>query len=353
MENREVVQLMEQLKTTQHAVNPSADWVLKNRTALLSHIARTSEDVPTRTLTLAHLWSALSLIMPQRTVYAVVRPAVIFVLCVSVGTAGWLTTVSASLASLPGDAMYPVKLATESTQAALVQAIQGDAATAELHLSFASRRADEVHKIIEAGTVAAPVNQQHVQQAVENLKSEIQSASANLTSAQHAAPESAVAVAKSIDRKVEELQQSAQEADVHISSLATVAAIQQLKQVADQVKLANVAVTTSTPASTTSTAGVDFTLFITTSTFGSATTTPGVSTTTVSTPGIVIRPIIQHVSNQTAVVAPETASPTAKPNDAFPIRPLELAPNVVDAPTPIKLETWSGEDTSSVLSGSE
>jgi hypothetical protein len=185
MEQREVVQLIEKLKTAQHAVNPDASWVSQNRTQLLQHIARTTEEVPTRTFTLAHVWSALSLVMPQRTVYAVVRPAVIFVLCVSVGTAGWLTTVSASLNSLPGDALYPVKLAAEHTQVAVVQVIQGDAATAELHLSFASRRADEVHKIIEASSTDAAAKQQHVQQAVENLKTEVQSVSQNLALLNH------------------------------------------------------------------------------------------------------------------------------------------------------------------------
>src|SRR5689334_15138466 len=104
MNSREVEQLMNKIKHTQSAVNPRPEWVAETRSRVLRHIELTTAAAPTsRVVTLNHLWTALSFIMPQRTVYAVVRPAVIFIVCFGIGTGGWITTVSASLNSLPGD----------------------------------------------------------------------------------------------------------------------------------------------------------------------------------------------------------------------------------------------------------
>lgn len=330
MEKREVVQLIEKLKDANHSVNPSASWVSQNRAQLLQHIARTTEEIPTRTFSLVHIWSALSLIMPQRTVYSVVRPAVIFVVCFTVGTAGWLTTVSASINSLPGDALYPVKLATEHTQVAVAQVIQGNAATAELHLSFATRRADEVHKIIETTTIDAAGKQERVQQAVENLKTEVQNVSQNLAQAQQGTSGDAVAIAKAVDRKVDELQQTLQAADVHVSGTNTTAvAIQNLRNEIARVKLTDIAVTTSSPASASSTFQIDFTLTLTTSSTPSAPSTS--STATI---------VVGHPAARPTVAAETPTTSTTVINEKFPDRPRELAPDVVDTSTPVKIETW-------------
>ncbi len=72
--------------------------------------------------------------------------ALALVLIVLFGGAG--TTVYASQASLPGDALYPIKTTFEQTQASLA----ADAVRrADLYLEFASHRLDEAEQLIEQG----------------------------------------------------------------------------------------------------------------------------------------------------------------------------------------------------------
>lgn len=230
MKRADVVQSIRSLKGTEHTANPDANWIASSRVRLLNQIDRTTEVIPTRIFSLVHLWSVLSLIMPQRTVYAVVRPAFIFVVCFSLGTAGWLTTVSASLESLPGDTLYPVKLATEHTQVAVVEAMKGSAASTELRLSFVTRRVDEVTKVVAAPAASAEARQERVDIAVENLKTEVQTVSEKLSDVKLNNPESVIHVAQVIERKVDAIQQSLEVAGVTTSSTAAVVAIAQLKQ---------------------------------------------------------------------------------------------------------------------------
>ncbi len=354
MTDEQVVQSIEELRSARHSVNPDEAWVLKTRAKMLQHIALTTEELPRRIFTLNHLWSALSLILPQKTVYAVVRPTVIFVVCFTVGTAGWITTVSASYASLPGDALYPVKIATEQTQAAVVEAIQGKAASAELHLSFASRRVDEVNKIIDApGSVQD--KQSRVDEAVKNLKNDVQSANQNLVSAGQDTPSAGAEVAKAIDRKVGEIKQTFETTGAHISSAATVAALDELRVEVDKAKLA---VVTQPGVAATSTVGV--TVVIVTTTPAVTTTESSVASSTATSAIFLMLPQLGLNTSTTAatttpmpmpVRAIQHWAPAPKPDTShevinqppvkdLPERPQELNSDVVDTATPIGLQSW-------------
>lgn len=342
---QDVTQLMNELTSARHEVNPRAEWVASNRARMLQHIELTTEEVSARVLTLNHVWSALSLIIPQKTVYAYVRPAVIFVLCFGLGTAGWITTVSASLNSLPGDALYPVKLATEQTQAAVVSAVQGNAASAELHLSFATRRADEVQRIVD--TPSDPTTKQaRVQQAVQNLKTEVETVRTTLDQATNASPQDAVIVAKAIDRKADELKQSLQTANVQIASSDTVQALDQLKQQAQTVQQniqneqAVAQGATSTRAFVGSAGAASTTLEVMVNT-SSTILLPTVTSTPSSTLSVIIheQPPVSGDATGDASASGDHNAPSDAVNN-FPIRPPELAPNVVDTSTPVHVEAW-------------
>lgn len=294
--------------------------MLQTRNNLLRHIELTSEQPAHRMVTLVHLWSVLSLIMPQRTVYAVVRPAVIFVLCFAVGTGGWITTVSASLRSLPGDTLYPVKMATEQTQAAVVGALQGRAAATELRLSFATRRAEEVQKVVNTRDVAGD-KKERVNTAVENLKIEVQQVSVELQNTKSdSSPEEAAAVAKQVERKIDEIKQTLADSGVsgvHASSVQAqeaVSVINKLKVEAGQVRNEVATATTTilimvpSPTAVTSTVQIIVT--------GAASSTAPVAPVVVPKP----RPILPFTK------APEKL--------------IELGPDVTDKSTPVTIEAW-------------
>lgn len=320
MKRSEVVQQIRSLKHTAHSANPDPAWVASTRNRVLHHIERTTEEVPSRILTLNHVWSALSLIMPQKTVYAVVRPAVIFTVCFTLGTAGWITTVTASLESLPGDALYPVKLATEQTQVAVTEVIKGETASAELRVSFVSRRADEVTKVLSAPSVPEEQKQEIVNKAVANLQTEVESVSIKLSAVKNADLQTAVQIADAIDTKVSVIQQ-ALETSPHTSSTPAVFAIAQLKVELDRVRTDAIASSTTEPATTSTTPDI----IIAT---GSVTTTPSIVSSTTTSVVVSSTPVVIDIE------------PEKDPLADFPERPPELGPDVVSGAVPIQLKTW-------------
>lgn len=337
MKRIDVVQSIRSLKGTNHTANPDAAWVAASRSRLLQHIDRTTEEIPTRIFSLVHLWSVLSLIMPQRTVYAVVRPAFIFILCFGLGTAGWITTVSASLESLPGDALYAVKLATEHTQVAVVEAVQGKTASTELRLSFVSRRVDEVNKAVSAPAKNEAEKQVRVNQAVENLKTEVKSVSDTLSAVKQSNPAAAAAVAQVIDRKVDVIQLSLVSTGVTASSTDAAVAIAQLKQESNSIK-ADVA--SSTATSTTNTVATSTDPITTTSTTNTSTTTTIAVPVSTSTPAASASSTTAAQEIRKPQPLPELEQPVVPKKELIPERPPELAPDVVDTPTPISIQTW-------------
>lgn len=325
---------MKKIKHTQSAVNPRPEWIAETRSRVLRHIELTSSAAPVtqRVVTLNHLWTALSFVMPQRTVYAVVRPAVIFVICFAVGTGGWITTVSASLNSLPGDALYPVKIASEHTQVAVVNALQGRTASTELRLSLARRRAEEVSKIVNTPALDSQAKSVRVQAAVEQLKSEVQSVSENLVAVQQrgGSQQEVIAVAQAITKNTEEIKQNLGDTSVHATSAEVLVAINKLQQ--DAGKAQEVASSTPALAITTSTPQIVLTVEIVSSTPATSTVPTAAPTSTPAQPRASTKPA--HTTTSTVIIIEEDS------NKNFPERPPELSPDVVDTPTPIQLEAW-------------
>lgn len=320
MKRSDVVQQIRSLKNTAHTVNPDPAWVASTRARVLQHIDRTTEEIPTRIFTLSHVWSILSLIIPQKTVYAVVRPAVIFTVCFTLGTAGWITTVTASLESLPGDALYPVKLATEQTQVAVTQAIKGDAASTELRVSFVSRRADEVAKVIAAPAVNDAEREGRVQIAVANLTSEVESVSVKLNEVKNENPEIAIHVAQLIDTKVNAIQLTL-EATQQSSSTSSTSATLAIVQLKDDLERVRTDISTSTAAATSTPSAIIVDTTSTTAPIITVTTTPAIISTEPQLPIIDFEPEVDPLKD-------------------FPERPKELGPDVVDEVVPIQIKTW-------------
>lgn len=92
---------------------------------------------------------------------------------------GAMATISKAQSSLPGDALYPVKITMEQAQLSLAFS---EAKQAELEMSFAVSRLDEVNKLIaedgETGQVA-----KNVSQAMAHFNSSLNSVQKKLDSA--------------------------------------------------------------------------------------------------------------------------------------------------------------------------
>lgn len=122
---------------------------------------------------------------------ATMQPLAVGVSVFAVIFTGWIATVNASFDSVPGDVLYPVKLATERMQIS----IANPARRARLHSEFAGRRLEEAAAVSVSNKEGKDVR---VKAAFDDFKSQVTSAQAELT---NLSAEEAVDVAVSMDQK--------------------------------------------------------------------------------------------------------------------------------------------------------
>jgi hypothetical protein len=111
--------------------------------------------------------------IPRELTDIVARPMAMASLVVVMVLGGWITSVNASLDTVPGDAFYPVKLATERAQLSLA----GNSARNRLHAEFASRRLNEVSTLIKLNDGK---KDEHVQTALNGFAKQIEAVEGDL-----------------------------------------------------------------------------------------------------------------------------------------------------------------------------
>ena len=162
-------------------INPRSEWLQNSRALLLSQIKNTLPARPERPLVTETIWERFVDWLPNRTVYAIVRPALIILIVIAVGTSSWITTVDAAYEALPGDWLYPAKRAVEKTQVA-VAVFMGDAkAETKVHLRLAERRAVEANKMVKQRQTDTSKKAEAVTAVVKDLQGELASINNALT----------------------------------------------------------------------------------------------------------------------------------------------------------------------------
>lgn len=131
---------------------------------------------------------------------AVARPMAVGASVFALIFGGWVTTVNASFDSLPGDVLYPVKLATERMQLTIATS---SSRRARLHAEFASRRLQEVG---ELSVSSRPNREAQLKAAVEGFTLEMVSAKEQLDAVGVESPSEAVDLAVVLDQKADEYQ---------------------------------------------------------------------------------------------------------------------------------------------------
>lgn len=109
---------------------------------------------------------------------SVFKPVAITTLIVAVVFSGSFATVSAAKDSLPGDALYPVKLSVEKAQIGFALS---EEKKANLEMSFASTRLDEVSEIIENKDVDSAAK---IGTAIENFNKSLDAVEGRLERAE-------------------------------------------------------------------------------------------------------------------------------------------------------------------------
>lgn len=122
---------------------------------------------------------------------SVMQPAAVSFAAFILILGGWTATVNASY-SVPGDMLYPVKLATEKVRLTMASTAQ---ARAELHVEFAGRRLKEISEIKDDSLMQA---------AVSNFNNQMNLVNQELTDIQTNDPDAALAMAVMVDAKANE-----------------------------------------------------------------------------------------------------------------------------------------------------
>jgi len=157
-----------QLAASQIAISSKESWRLDAREALLAEIRK------------SHVWQEAPAVVRDRAFFsqlfhtlfaqAILKPAVAFALIFSVVSYSSVSTVHAARASLPGDALYLVKLGLESAQ---VGVAFSESKKAELEIAFATSRIEEVNQILKQDTRAASTP--HIEQAMKRFSTDLNS----------------------------------------------------------------------------------------------------------------------------------------------------------------------------------
>ncbi|MBU0646239.1 hypothetical protein KJ611_02030 [Patescibacteria group bacterium] len=123
----------------------------------------------------------------------ILQPAAVTFVALVLLMGGWTATVNASF-SVPGDMLYPVKLATERVRLTMASTAQ---ARAELHVEFAGRRLKEISEI--KGSDATLVNM-----AVSNFNNQMNLVNKELSDVKNENPDAALALAVMVGQKANE-----------------------------------------------------------------------------------------------------------------------------------------------------
>lgn len=238
-------ELIRQLKNLRGGeVNPRAAWLRGNRELLLSQIKNTVPSAPAEeTVQLHDIWTILSIFLPPRLVYSVVRPVSVLLVITLIATSGWIATVDAAYEALPGDWLYPAKRAAEKTRV-VVAAVMGDnKAESKLHVEFAKRRAAEAKKVLK-GDDSSSRKLKIITKSVADLKNEIKNVDNKLEEIKtNPADQAAAGVAKDIKKDTEQIKNVLQEVKEGLStSTSTENKIlsQEVSEVKDLVKDASI-----------------------------------------------------------------------------------------------------------------
>lgn len=152
--------------------------------------------------------------MPAGVWHYALQPVMVVVLAFTLVTGGWVTSVSAASNSLPGDALYTVKLVSEKTQLRLAYWSDDPLVVTGLQVSFAKRRINEIQAVSE---LTDEDKQERIGKAVAGFKKGIAAVRASLVQTVEEQPEQVAAIAKEIKEQGTDLVEAIERAEGTVS----------------------------------------------------------------------------------------------------------------------------------------
>ncbi len=212
-------QQLNELKNKPQAGAVDSAWLSKNKALLMMQVKNTMPAPavePVKQLagtveSYKQRWFA-----PQNRGFAfAMRPVMVVALAIIIPFGSWISTVSAARLSVPGEALYGVKIITEKVQITLAPS---PSSKISLHTEFAARRADEVVKLKAKPAATAEAEeeiQDFIKETIERLKVEITAVNSELTEmSESEGAEDVREAARTVDVKTEEIGRVLKNSDV-------------------------------------------------------------------------------------------------------------------------------------------
>ncbi len=205
MNKRHLKLAVRQLRDAERRIRPDAAWVARTRNSLLKEVRR--DAMRRAPVSFGARLKALILSFVPRPLVETIRGPVMAVLSVfGVVLGGSLASVSAAERSIPGDLLYPVKLATEQARILMEKEPPNQL---RLKVEFVERRGEEIKQLAKTD---APKNANRLREAADSLKQDLDAVKLQLHSVgMESSPPKAVAAAKDLDEKSGRLVQTLKE----------------------------------------------------------------------------------------------------------------------------------------------
>jgi hypothetical protein len=221
-----------ELKKISEYVRPDQTWVASNKQKLFQQIENSTsfEKKQPNFATILEYW------IPKQKILVPMRAFSVFFVVIGAAVGSWIAGVSAAGSSLPGEVLYNVKLASESTQLALSSVFSSKDNKAEnkgkLQLEFAGRRGKEVKELLAQKKTDAP---DYVPQTIQKLKDTMKEAQQNLKEAKEIHPENAINLAQAVTKATSNIVD-----DLRVVTLAgSLTNIETVKNVVETSKIMN------------------------------------------------------------------------------------------------------------------
>ena len=166
-------------------IQPNPDWLKSQRSNLLLEISESGNKAKSA-------WKLPVFSLPNFAFRPVLVSLTLF--CLIFG--GGFLTILAAKTSLPGDLLYPIKIAVENTKVK----VSSQEARPGLEAEFVGARAEELSQIIE-GTEDPIERKEKAVKAVDKLQAQVLSAKVNLDKIKEAQPEKVVEAVEAISEK--------------------------------------------------------------------------------------------------------------------------------------------------------
>ena len=136
--------------------------------------------------------------IPYELTDMVARPVAFAALLMVMVLGGWITSVNASLDTLPGDALYGVKIVSEKAQLSLASS----KTKGKLHAEFATRRLNEINTLVQSDSTD---KDELVAIALKGFETQIAGVESSLKSVEN---DDSVELARAIEESVGELEEA-------------------------------------------------------------------------------------------------------------------------------------------------